>query len=94
MAAADDSFTPKLLENGPFFSDAKVNEKETNESVEVTSEPPGDVYNDSRAIDIGADGKERPIGRSTTVSSPTCRKNLFLLPFTVTQRPISTLRHV
>ena len=76
MAAAD-PFDPKLLESGPFSNDVKVNEKEANESIEVTSEPPGDVYNDSRAIDLGADGKERPIGRS----SPTCRENLFFLSY-------------
>jgi hypothetical protein len=76
MAAADDSFNPKLLESGPFFNDAKVNEKEANESVEVSSEPPGDVYDDSRAIDLGADGKERPIGRSTTVKSVLHRKSI------------------
>ena len=68
MAAADDSFNPKLLDSGPLFNDdaEKIEEKEANESVEITSEPPGDVYEDSRAIDLGADGKERPIGRSTT----------------------------
>jgi hypothetical protein len=66
MAAADDSFNPNLLDSGPLFNDK---EKVANESVELTSESPGDVYEDSRAIDLGADGKERPIGRSTTVRS-------------------------
>ena len=69
MAAVDDSFNPKLLNHGSFFNNEKVNEKEANEFVEVTSELPGDVYEDSRAIDLGADGKERPIGRSITVKS-------------------------
>ena len=65
MAAVDDSFNPKLLDSGPLFNDEKVEEKVANESVEVTSELPGDVYEDNRAIDLGVDGKERPIGRST-----------------------------
>lgn len=66
MAAVEDSFNPKLLDSGPLFNDEKVEEKVANESVEVTSELPGDVYEDSRAIDLGVDGKERPIGRSTS----------------------------
>lgn len=41
------------------FSDEKI---KTNESVELITEPPGDVYDDSRPIDLGANGKERPIG--------------------------------
>jgi hypothetical protein len=86
MAAADDSFNPKLLESGPFFNDEKVNEKESNESVEETSDLPGDVYEDSRAIDLGADGKERPIGK--VYYCPACK----FLSFT--QRPTSMLRHV
>ena len=73
MAASDDSFNSRVLDNGPLpvFIDEKVKEKEPErkESVEVISELPGDVYEDSRAIDLGADGKERPIGRSTTVKS-------------------------
>ena len=81
MAAAEESFNPKLLDQGPLFSDEKVKEKETErkESVEVTSELPGDVYEDIRAIDLGADGKERPIGRSTTVKSDPQRR--FILTF-------------
>ena len=69
MAAADDSFNEKPFDTGPLFNDDKFREKEANESVEVTSELPGDVYEDTRAIDLGADGKERPIGGSTTVKS-------------------------
>ena len=68
MAAADDSFNLKPFDSSP-FKDEKLREKEANESVEVTSELLGDVYEDSRAIDLGADGKERPIGRSTNVKS-------------------------
>ena len=76
MAAPDDSFNPKLLER-KFSNDEKLNEKEpeANESVEVSSDLPGDVYEDSRAIDLGADGKERPIGRSTAVNSDLQRIN-------------------
>jgi hypothetical protein len=60
---AEDSTLP---EPGISFNDEKmVKEKETNESVElVTTEPQGDVYDDSRAIDLDANGKERPIGES------------------------------
>ena len=92
MAAAEDSFNPKLLEleRGPSFNDEKVKEKEPFESVEVTNELPGDVYEDSRAIDLGADGKERPIGRSTVNSHRQTKKPF--LPFT--QRPTSTSSHV
>jgi hypothetical protein len=91
MAAADDSFNPKLLDSGPLFNDEKVEEKVANESVEVTSEFPGDVYEDSRAIDLGVDGKERPIGRSTTYQVRPAEKKPFLR---FTQRLTSTLRHV
>ena len=75
--AGDNSFNPKLLDHGrPLFNDEKLKEKEpeAKESVELASEPPGDVYEDSRAIDLGVDGKERPIGRSTTVKSNPQRK--------------------
>lgn len=76
METSDNSFSPKLLDHGPLFNDEKVKEKEpeAKESVEVVSELPGDVYEDSRAIDLGADGKERPIGRSTTVKSDLQKK--------------------
>ena len=69
MATSDNSFNPKPLEHSLSFIDEKVKEKEpeAKESIEVSSELPGDVYEDSRAIDLGVDGKERPIGRSTTV---------------------------
>ena len=92
MAAAENSFRSKQLDSSvPLFNDEKVKEKETEakEPVEVTSEFPGDVYEDSRAIDLDADGKERPIGRSTILSD--LQRKSFS-PFT--QRPTSTLRHV
>ena len=85
-AAADDSFNGKLLGSGPLFNHDKFKEKGANESVEATSDLPGDVYEDNRAIDLGADGKERPIGRSTTFVEKS------FLPFA--QRPTSTLPHV
>lgn len=55
------------LERGSTFNDQKINEKGPNESVEATNEFQGDVYDDSRAIDLGADGREKPIGRFTIV---------------------------
>lgn len=92
MAEADNSFNPKLLDQGPLFNDEKVKEKEPEpkESIEVTSELPGDVYEDSRAIDLDANGKERPIGRST---STTVKSDLLTFS-SFTQRPTSTLQHV
>ena len=45
-------------EKGTSFSDEKVGSKEG--SVDIALE--GDVYDDVRAIDMGEDGKERPIG--------------------------------
>lgn len=55
------------LERGSTFNDQKIDEKGPNESIELTSELQGGVYDDSRAIDLGANGKERPIGRFTVV---------------------------
>ena len=76
MTATDDSFNPRLLDSGPLFE--KVKERVANESVKVTSEFPGDVYEDSRAVDLNVDGKEKPIGRSTiTVKSDLQRKIVF-----------------
>lgn len=89
MAVADDSFNPKLPDSGPSFIDEKIKEKEASESVEVASEPPGDVYEDSRAIDLDADGKERPIGRSTTLKPPLA-ENIILTLFAVTDMDVAT----
>ena len=47
------------LEQGPSFKD----EKGANEFIELRSNFRRDVYDDSRAIDLGVDGKERPIYR-------------------------------
>lgn len=57
--ARDDSFQERGLS---FNDNEKINEKDANESVDLTSDLPGDVYDDGRAIDLGANGKERPIG--------------------------------
>jgi len=37
-------------------------EKGGSGSIEVATSLPGDVYDDVRAMDLGEDGKERPIG--------------------------------
>lgn len=42
------------------FSDEKAGSKEG--SVDIALGLEGDVYDDVRAIDMGEDGKERPIG--------------------------------
>jgi hypothetical protein len=73
MPELDDTFPQRGLS----FNDDKIKEKEPNESIELTTEPPGDVYDDSRAIDLGADGKERPIGR--VYSLCTCNPIPYLL---------------
>lgn len=91
MAASDNSFHPKLLDG----NDEKVKEMElqAKESVDVAtdSELPGDVYEDSRAIDLGDDGKERPIGRSTTVKSDLqCRGESFSPFYTETDIDVAT----
>lgn len=56
------------LESPPFVPthDEKLEkgsaEKSSNDSVEIATSIQGDVYDDIRAIDLGEDGKERPIG--------------------------------
>ena len=66
MAGVVDS--PPNIDGGPLFNDEKINEKGENKSIELASELQGDVYDDTRAIDLGTDGKERPIG--TLFSQP------------------------
>ena len=57
-----ESAPPLPKQGDPFHSNEKVEEKH---GVVEASEPfQGDVYDDIRAIDIGEDGKERPIGMS------------------------------
>lgn len=49
-----------ILERGDSYSDEKhLDEKAT---APLTDEVVGDVYDDVRIIDLGEDGKERPIG--------------------------------
>ena len=67
MAGVVDS--PLNIDGGPLSNDEKINEKGENKSIEL-SELQGDVYDDRRAIDLGTDGKERPIGTSV---QPTCK---------------------
>jgi len=61
MAGVDSLDLPSTAERESSFNDEKINEKGVNHVVELTHEV--DMYDDSRAIDLGADGKERPIGR-------------------------------
>ncbi|KAF9552218.1 peptide transporter MTD1 [Agrocybe pediades] len=54
------------------FADEKGSfdkEKGTNGSVDVATSLPGDVYDDVRAIDLGEDGKERPIETDIDVAT-------------------------
>lgn len=39
-----------------------IDEKADSRSIEVAEPEKGEVFNEIREIDIGADGKERPIG--------------------------------
>ncbi|KAF8200156.1 peptide transporter MTD1 [Pholiota molesta] len=64
MAAIDSlPINPLHTEKDGSFSDEKSGDKE-NGSIEITADFQGDVYDDLRAIDMGEDGKERPIGKS------------------------------
>ena len=58
-------------EKAESYSDEKAGDKE-NGSIEIASDLQGDVYDDIRAIDMGEDGKERPIGMifSATLELP------------------------
>ena len=88
MAGADSlpKSLPSTLEQGPTFKD----EKGANESIDLASNFQGDVYDDGRAIDLGADGKERPIGRFPSLCPAQQGK-----PFIMTrQRLTPTLQHV
>lgn len=53
-----------LAGNGTYdsLSNEKSVDKESG-SIEVAQALDGDVYDDIRAIDLGEDGKERPIGK-------------------------------
>jgi len=62
MAGVDPPGLPSTPEGDSSFNE-KIDEKGANNAVEVTNEVHGDMYDDTRAIDLGADGKERPIGK-------------------------------
>jgi hypothetical protein len=51
--------SPEARKRKDAFSDETYNEKG---SIEVAESIKGDVYDDIREIDMGEDGKERPIG--------------------------------
>jgi hypothetical protein len=57
MADSDPSLEARERKNP--FGDEKSNEKG---SIEVAESIKGDVYEEIRDIDMGEDGKERPIG--------------------------------
>lgn len=66
-----------MLEKHDSFADEKsADEKQVVPAVQ------GDVYDDVRAIDLGEDGKERPIGISSSLSS------CFSLKKIIPQRPM------
>jgi hypothetical protein len=66
------------------YSDEKDVLKE--DGVEVAPDDAGGIYEDVRVIDMGEDGKERPIGSLLTGSA------CFYLPDRDQQKRISTLR--
>ena len=74
MAAVDSFPKQPLHKRNDSFGEEKVSDEEKAESgsIEVASSLHGDVYDDFRAIDMGEDGKERPIGKIyiTTSLSP------------------------
>jgi hypothetical protein len=55
---------PVLSEDGlkSAYDEEKISEKMSSEKIPIVDI--GDVYEDVRAIDLDADGKERPIGKS------------------------------
>ncbi|KAF8801788.1 peptide transporter MTD1 [Phlegmacium glaucopus] len=70
MKGVDSLNLPSTLERGSEFNDEKIKEKEVDgHSIELANEVQGDVYDDSRAIDLGADGKERPIETDIDVAT-------------------------
>lgn len=64
MAVVNSPPIPPISERSDSFGDEKgiFEEKGSDGSVEVAGSIQGDVYDDIRAIDMGEDGKERPIG--------------------------------
>lgn len=60
-----------------FSSDEKQHEKE-HDNIEVISDVHGEVYDDIRDIDLGEDGKEKPIGMSCSLTPTFLSLNAFL----------------
>ncbi|KAF8147837.1 peptide transporter MTD1 [Crassisporium funariophilum] len=69
MAAIESLPAHAALERGTSSYDEKFKEKGEEGSVEVASSIHGDVYENIRSIDMGADGKERPIETDIDVAT-------------------------
>lgn len=69
MATVNSLPAHPINERTDSFGDEKgiTQEKGSDGSVEIAGSIQGDVYDDIRAIDMGEDGKERPIGMDTTL---------------------------
>lgn len=63
-SVVDDPLSPDSKELESYLHDAPLVDLKT---VALT-EQVGEVYDDVRAVDLGVDGKERPIGESVVVS--------------------------
>lgn len=61
--AAVDPLPRSSQGRGDSPNDEKLNEKANSSSVEVAGAFKGEVFDDIRDIDLGEDGKERPIGK-------------------------------
>ena len=61
----DDSIIDEKLRMNETGIDADANSEEINHELKAAAltEDVGEVYDNVRAIDLGADGKERPIGK-------------------------------
>lgn len=66
MATLRYSPREQTLERGDSIgSDEKHNEKQ--DGVDIVTDAPGEVFDDLRNIDMGEDGKERPIGMASYI---------------------------
>jgi hypothetical protein len=54
------------VERTPSFGDEKYDEKDEKSSIQVAEPVTAEVYDDVREIDLDDNGKERPIGNSST----------------------------
>ncbi|KAG5353605.1 hypothetical protein C0989_004713 [Termitomyces sp. Mn162] len=75
MATAAEALPTLSAQGDPKQKESYNDEKR--DSVEIAESIKGDVYDDLRVIDLGEDGKERPIGILTLVSaySPSSVRN-------------------